>query len=175
VLKTRFFDVNTHDPDGATPLSMAVDSENKAIVNQLLAAGVDIDGVYNDFGNLLQVASVEGSIRRVQLLLQCGADVNAHGRYYGQALQAAAAKGHLSVVRLLLERGADVNAKGGKYGTALKAALLAGHANVVKVLQDHGARRTYHNPWEDYYGTRLPVVLKSDIPELESKLRPQNA
>ena len=117
LLRTGYFGLDTKDSDGETPLSWAVKSDNGAIIQLLLNAGVDINAPYGHFGNVLQVAAAQGFEQRVSMLLKYGADVNARNGYYGSALQTAVAKGSEPVVRLLLNNDADVNAKGGSYGT----------------------------------------------------------
>ena len=94
------------------------------------------------FGNPLQVASLGGHDKIVQMLINAGADVNAQvyvDQYYDNALQAASGGGHKKVVQILLDAGADVNAQGGECGNALQAASGGGHEKVVQMLMDAGA------------------------------------
>ncbi|OAP62723.1 hypothetical protein AYL99_01950 [Fonsecaea erecta] len=86
------------------------------------AAGVNAQGGY--YGNALQVASMRGHEKIMQILLDAGADINAQGGYY---------------VQILLDAGADINAQGGYYRNALQAALYGGHEEMVQILLDAGA------------------------------------
>ncbi|KPA37290.1 hypothetical protein FLAG1_09900 [Fusarium langsethiae] len=105
----------------------------------LTTEGADVNAQGGEFGNALQVASLDGNLEVVQLLLDKGADVNAQGGLYGNALQAASYNGKLEVVKLLLDKGADINAQGGRYDNALQAASLDGNLEVVQLLLDKGA------------------------------------
>ncbi|KAF9777843.1 hypothetical protein IL306_004302, partial [Fusarium sp. DS 682] len=93
-------------------------------VRNLTTKGAEVNAQGGEYGNALQVASLNGNRGIAQLLLDEGAEVNAQGGEYGNALQAALLGGNLEVVQLLLNKGAYVNAQGGKYGNALQAASL---------------------------------------------------
>ena len=83
-------------------------------------------------------ATMDGSLRRMQLLHFAGASVNSRGDYC-MPLFLAAGEGRLEGVRYLLDEGADINARE-KYGnTALTEATYYGHIAVVKELLFRGA------------------------------------
>ena len=111
----------------------------EAVVQKLLATGVEVNARGGRYGNALQAASERGHEKVVQMLMDAGADVNAQGGDYGNALQAASFKGQEKVVQMLMDGGADVNAQGGYYGNALQAASFGDNEKVVKMLSEQGA------------------------------------
>ncbi|KFY94925.1 hypothetical protein V498_03651 [Pseudogymnoascus sp. VKM F-4517 (FW-2822)] len=125
--------------DVATPLYFASLYDMTDIVEQLLAAGADVNAQGELFGNALQAASLGGYTKTIKVLLNAGADFDAQGGRFGTALQAASVQGHNNAVEMLLSKGANVNAQGGDYGNALGAASYYGHDKTVRVLLSKGA------------------------------------
>jgi ankyrin repeat protein/uncharacterized glyoxalase superfamily protein PhnB len=96
---------------GVTPLALAIENTNAAIVEELLkhraAADADTSGQ-----RPLHIAARVGARAIVSSLLRHGAAVDARESWQSAtALMVAAASGHANVVRLLIETGADVNAR----------------------------------------------------------------
>jgi ankyrin repeat protein len=131
--------VNSKDKDDESPLYIAAEQGNKAVVVLLLDKGADVDVLGRRYGTAMQAASHNGYKEIVTLLVDRGADVNAQGGHYGNALQAASAEGHKEMVTLLLDKGANIHAKGGHCGSALQEASAGGHREIVTLLLDRGA------------------------------------
>ena len=122
--------VNAQGGECGTALQAAIAGGHWQVVRLLLNAGANANDkhpfrlpikdprekelVYGSRAGILcetalQVASVKGDVKTVELLINAGADVDALGGECGTALQAAAAGGHEEVVEMLLEADADVN------------------------------------------------------------------
>lgn len=65
----------------APPLYYAAHIGLKAVVYSLFEKNVDINAQRGVYGSALQVASVRGHERVVQILLEIGADIKARGRH----------------------------------------------------------------------------------------------
>lgn len=98
---------------GATPLLLATQNGNAAMVERLLTAGADPNTPLTKTGDTaLMMAARTGKIDAVKVLLDHKAQVNAHETWGGTtALMWAVSERHPDVVKLLIDRGADVNAK----------------------------------------------------------------
>ena len=132
--------LRANEPDGTTPLHLAVRNQDLAGVRALLARRVPAD-VQNRYGVTPLVMAVEaGKLEIVNALIAAGADVN-HALPEGETvLMTAARTGNVPVIEALLRRGARVEAHDGFYGeTALIWAAAAGHAGAVGALLDAGA------------------------------------
>lgn len=110
------------------------------IVNQFLAAGVDVNELLVDGGKNetpLKAAVESGCPEVVKILLASNANVNAISSS-GQcrtALQVAAKYGHLEVLDILLASKAEVNTPASREGrTALQVAAENGNFEMVKQL-----------------------------------------
>ena len=112
-------------------LILAARDGHAAIVERLLAAGADVNGVGENDWNALMLAAREGHTAIVERLLAAGADVNAKDYAGNTALILAADRGHTAIVKLLLEEGADVNANG---SYALIDAAEGGWTDIVELL-----------------------------------------
>ncbi|KAF2823744.1 hypothetical protein CC86DRAFT_354984 [Ophiobolus disseminans] len=141
LVRIRQFDSRTKNPNSQLPLTWAVEYDKDRMLKFFVGDNLDINfnASYSHYGNVLTVASAEGSMEQVRLLLDAGVDVNFRGGYYGNALQAAVARNSEPIVKLLLARGADIEAIGGNAERALYAASARGHTEMVALLLKHGA------------------------------------
>jgi ankyrin repeat protein len=128
--------VNEFAGDGFTSLGLAAFFGHEPVVEELLAAGADVNLSSN---NAQRVAPLHSAIAGqhfgiTEKLLSHGANVNARQESDFTPLHQAAHNGHRELVQLLLSRGADRNAqmKGGP--TALDLALQAGHTHLGELL-----------------------------------------
>ncbi len=120
---------------GITPLVLACENGNAAIVEQLLAAGADPNATaLPTRETVLMTAARVGSIGAVKALLAHGAEVNAKETAHGQtALMWAVAQQHPEVVEVLLAFGADVHAR--SQVSPLKVALNRSASSVAELKQ----------------------------------------
>jgi hypothetical protein len=122
-------------PQGAT-LVQAAKAGDFGSVEDLIAAGADVNGATEHGMTALMTAAANGHLKLVSCLLERGADINAK-RYDGlDALALAVFFGHLQVVRELLGRGADLKAKS-RFGTSAEMwAAARGFQEIAQALTD---------------------------------------
>src|SRR5262245_38396290 len=93
-----------------TPLILAAQSGQAAVMEPLVAAGADVNAKTSNGSTVLMLASASGNVDAVKLLVDKGADVNAKEQTRGlSAVMFAAAANRAAVVSLLATRGADLN------------------------------------------------------------------
>jgi uncharacterized protein len=105
--------VSAANHEGATPLLLASINGNAAMIEKLIKAGADPNGILTKTGDTaLMMASRTGKLDAVKVLLDHGAKVNAKEAWGDTTpLMWAVAEKHPDVVKILIEHGADVNAK----------------------------------------------------------------
>jgi ankyrin repeat protein len=124
---------------GVTPLSLACQNGNTAMVEFLLAQGADANTTLRGGETVLMTAARTGKPGPVQALLKRGADANARERRGQTALMWAAADGHAEVVELLIKAGADIHATLPDSGfTPFFFAARNGRTEVVRALLKAG-------------------------------------
>ncbi|KAF2846472.1 hypothetical protein T440DRAFT_471752 [Plenodomus tracheiphilus IPT5] len=180
--------VNSKDKDDKTPLFIAAEQGNQAVMEVLLEMNGDIDAQDGEYGNALYAASARGHKEiamllldkganvnaqgGAMLLLDKGANVNAQGGEYGNALYAASAGGYKEIATLLLDKGADVNAQGGYFGNALQVASAGGYKEIAMLLLDKGANV---NAQGGYFGNALQVASACGHKQVVALLQKQGA
>jgi uncharacterized protein len=93
-----------------TPLVMACQNGNAAMIETLLKAGADANAVKTNGTTPLMMAAASGSVDAVRALLVHGATVNAKESAHGQtALMFAAALNRAAVIKTLMANGADAS------------------------------------------------------------------
>ncbi len=112
--------------DGATPLLLAAESGDAAVMRALLDAGAD--------------PSLTSKEKTTPLMLAAGLGWTA-----GQSVTTES--GAFEAVKLAIESGNDVNAVSQYGDTALHGASRAGMSSVIQYLVDHGARVDARNGW----------------------------
>lgn len=132
--------VAAKDPDGLTPLQLAVQSDNKQIVKALLSHKADVNARGDYSGHSpLHWAIKPGNQEMVESLLAHKADVNAKNKEGHTPLHMAANYADKTVVELLLARGAEVNAQDDHGMTPLHLAIRPGNSETVESLLSHKA------------------------------------
>ena len=92
-----------------SPLYTAVDEDNVAIAEYLIAHGADMNG--DDYWTVLMEAFTCSGRKMIELLIAKGADINVKSDSLGgwTALHSAVAKGYKDIAELLITKGVDVN------------------------------------------------------------------
>jgi ankyrin repeat protein len=123
---------------GRTPLYLA--AHKRAVVEVLLAKGVDVNVRCKDGATPLHHASEMGEEDAVELLLAHGANVNAQTQRGDTPLHLAASRyNSTAVVRALIDHGGDVNAKAQNGSTPLHNAIQHRNPGVAMLLIEKGA------------------------------------
>ena len=124
---------------GVTPLQLACEAGDAAVVRALLAAGADANGRFPDGATPLRSAARTGRPAAVAALLNAGAEVNAAGARGQTALMWAAAAGHAAAVDVLTEAGATIDAATPAGFTAFLFAVREGRLAAADRLLAAGA------------------------------------
>ena len=126
-----------------TPLALASQNGNTAIIEQLVAAGADPNDprqAVNAGETPLMHAARSGRVAAVRALARAGADLDAQEGWNGQSgLMWAAAEGHVPVVDVLIAEGADIRARSNTGATPLLFAARKGSLDAVRALLAAGA------------------------------------
>lgn len=139
-LLAEHVDVNSAQPDGATPLAWAVYLNQEETADRLIKAGAKVNAA-DEYGETpLTLACGIGNGTLIEKLLAAGADANA-ARWNGEtALMIASRTGTAAGVKLLLAHGAKVDAVDSRKGqNALMWAAAEGHSDIVDLLIKSGA------------------------------------
>lgn len=144
-------DKNARANDGSTPLFAAVQRDDRATAELLLAKGATPDAY-----SLAALGRVAALIR---VLDESGLPKRTI-EYSRSPLELAARSGEVEAVKVLLAHGADPNESGGRLSMrALHQAAAYGRTAVVKVLLAHGADATVQ--WkESDYSMRIETPLE---------------
>ncbi len=132
--------MSTPNNYGVTPLALASQNGNAAVIEQFLKAGADPNSTVRSEETALMLAARTGRSDAVNVLLEAGADINAKESWNGQtALMWAAAAGHGAVVRALLDHRADIHMRSNGGTTALLFAVRKGDIRSVQAMLEAGA------------------------------------
>ena len=125
---------------GVTPLALAAESGEPAVVGALLAAGADPNTATPAGETVLMAAARTGRVPVLDLLLAAGATVDATESWRGQtALMWAAAEGNADAIARLLAAGAAVEARSSGGLTPLLFAVREGRIDATRALLSGGA------------------------------------
>jgi len=117
-----------HQVDMATPLALAAERGNAAVIRLLLDRGARTAVTSADQKKTAMVivaAAESGSVESVQTLLDDGVSADAENTGKYTALLAAVDRGHAAVARLLVANGADVTRKSATGRSVLSTAVHA--------------------------------------------------
>lgn len=128
-------DIESKDLNGWTPLLLAINKNDKEMVEILLNNGAQTDYVDNPAGVPLVLACANGNKEIVKLLLDHNASTECADMNNLFPITAAALNGHLEIVKLLVENGVDITMAFEDSLTALEAAKQNNHQEVVAYLE----------------------------------------
>jgi len=145
-------DVNQRTADGTSALHWAAYHDDVDLIEQLIAAGVDVNAG-NDYGATpMSEAAVVGNAKVLRALLKAGADIESPNADGQTALMIIARTSNVEAARLLITRGAKVNAREQWRGqTPLMWAAAENQPAMAQLLVEHGAEvnaRSGVNVWE---------------------------
>jgi ankyrin repeat protein len=166
-----------HPGDGLTPMCIACEHGNVAMVERLIVAGADVNKAGVDGSTPLHLAAEAGHADVVAVLIDAaGVDLNAAvtgGDFAGLTpLFLAAQENRLDVLKLLVAAGADVNKARVDGFTPLHIAAQFGHAGVVSVLiENAGVDLNAAMTGNEFAGvTALFLAAKNNQPEVVTLL-----
>jgi hypothetical protein len=122
-----------------TALYEAAEAGDLTGIDELVAAGADVNAAIDGDGSPLIAAAREGRLDAARLLLDKGANPDMGVEGDGSPLIAAAAAGRTEMVALLLDRGASVDLVVPGDENPLIQASAEGHLAVVQLLVGRGA------------------------------------
>ena len=166
---------NINPPYGTSPLLLAVEKGDIAMVKLLLINGAHVNKISEriykrtqrawSYSTPLAVAAALGDLEIVEMLINAGAilefvNINACGAR--TAIQAAAEKGNTQMMRYLIDRGANIHAPAAPTAgiTVLQGAVSSGdYETILFALEQSG---DIYAPSSERYGTSvLGVVIES--------------
>ena len=122
------------DEDGQPPLHVAIQENQKSIVEHLFAIGAAIETTGYHGWRALHIAASLGNLDLVELCLSQGAKIDARTHTNQTPLHKAASSQSTAVVRRLVAAGADLGAMNDRGMTALHISAHQNNINVVRML-----------------------------------------
>ena len=126
-------------PAQSTPLHVAVQLDEKEVVQLLLENSADVSVIHAQEVMPLHSAVTKGNEAVALLLLQHGADVSARNNHGVTPLDTAVIYGDEALARLFLQHGADTSSTDDDGRTSLHWAAHHGHVAAVQALIEHRA------------------------------------
>ena len=119
-------------------LFIAIDSNDKALVNQLINRGHSPSQVYQS--GWVEISPLIYAIQKrqtniIQTLIEKKADLNWKDSFNTTALMYAASDGQESIVKMLLDKGADATIKDKQGNDALSAAKESKNLRIIKLIK----------------------------------------
>lgn len=140
-------DVNYIGKKGMTPLMWGIVKESYEGVLTLLKYNAD-PNISTDANNVMQMASMLGDSRYLNLLIQHGGDVNTEIERSGRTIIfEAALNNRIDNIKLLVKHGANIDHKNISGSTVLHDAVTAKSYEVAVALVKLGAKSTIKDRW----------------------------
>jgi len=127
-------DIDQADPDGWTPLMLAVCNGHIQVARMLLNKGASVSVVADEGRTALLVSAQEGHLTLTKMLVKAGADLEAETSMGSTPLHLAVESGHTEVMDALIEAGANVDSCRPSGASLLYTAAERGRLAVIKVL-----------------------------------------
>jgi len=125
---------------GTTSLMLAASEGKTALIQRLIALGVNINA-YNKKGHTaLMYAAIRDKPDTLKLLMQKGATLDTRDNFQQNALHHAAMSGRKQSIQVMLQKGMDMNAVNNKGASPLVLAMAMGHWEVAEELILRGAK-----------------------------------
>lgn len=138
--KSSLFDLNFHDSNHDTALTVACAGGHEEIVLMLINRGADIE--HRDMKGMtsLMLAATNGHAKIVEILFSHGANLEAQkDKSKDTALSLACSSGRYDVVEMLLSKGANKEHRNVSDYTPLSLAAAGGYVEIIKLLLSNGA------------------------------------
>jgi ankyrin repeat protein len=165
--------VDTSRTDPNATLLGAARSGAYAQIDDLLAAGADVNAVNRQGFTVLQLAITRGDARTIDALLAAGADPEKPSKYGWNALHLAAQYGNMQLVERFLERGMDAGMQTPDGQTALQIAAASprSNADVIDLLQasSHESMSIFDAAAIDDVALLETLLPRSDIDAVDAR------
>lgn len=139
-------DVNTDTMQNFSPLIVACQRGEPAIVEALLDAGANVNRAAASGVSPLALCAGQSNLAIVKRLIERGANVDAADESGQTPLMWAAINGRVDVMQALIRSGADVNRKTHQGFTPLFFAMKSGNPQAPVTLMEAGADVDYRAP-----------------------------
>lgn len=139
LLRVQLVNPNSLLPDGSTPLSWAVETQDPQMVQLLLRAEASPDAADNPAASPLMLACEHGNSKIVNLLLDAGANATISNADGLTPLTTCAGSATAADLARLIDLGAKVDAAESAGQTPLMWAAAKGRIENVKLLLERGA------------------------------------
>lgn len=121
-------DIEAKDVKGSTPLIVASEYGNEAMIKYLLESGANLEAANANGWRALHMAAYCGEINSMALLIKEGAEIESKSKKGATALHAATVAGKADAVNVLLKSGAKVEA------LSILRAVILGHTDIALIL-----------------------------------------
>lgn len=122
--------VEARDPQGRTPLLLAVTHDRVEVASLLVAKGADPDALDAQHDTPWLVTGVTGSVRMLEVLLPAKPDLTIRNRFGGTSVIPASERGHVEYVRRVVRTGINVNHVNDLGWTAMLEAVILGDGSI---------------------------------------------
>jgi len=149
--------------NGRNPLMVAVDRGHKEVVELLIRAGANVDGVSESGLTPVVLASINGHLDVLLALLRAGASPHKSVDFEQRAsrLKTAEARNQYELERALVNAGLEVEGATAKGSTPLMLAALLRHPHIVETLLRFGA---LVNITDQFGNSPLSYIFFYDLP-----------